>query len=221
MASVLPPSSFTYLYCCGHVRVFEVHEITAKFVDFCGPKPGAATEDLEDKEAGSPSGEIDLGTFRMDKVLAAPTTESDLRVDTKRVKWAPQEASPSSLSPTSPTSTYSSTSSSISSRDPLYFHHSKAFKQDVDCPACLATGKEHSSEDSEEVSDRFDEEEQASNFEDTSDGEVRSRDVEENVNGWWNMLDLEEYNRSETDSDSESESDCYLDGQAIDPLEMV
>ncbi|KAI4107140.1 MAG: hypothetical protein L6R37_001841 [Teloschistes peruensis] len=221
MASVLPPSSFTYLYHCGHVRVFEVREITAKFVDFRGPKPGAATEDLKDKEVGSPSGKIDLGTLRMDKVLAAPTTESDLQVDTRRVKWAPQEASPSSLSPTSPTSTYFSTSSSISSRDPLYFHPSKAFKQDVDCPACVAKGKEHLSEDSEEVSGPFDGEEQASSFEDTSDGEVRSRDVEEKVNGWWNMLDLEQYNENETDSDSESESDCHLGGEAIDPLEMV
>ncbi|KAL9581132.1 MAG: hypothetical protein Q9212_004080 [Teloschistes hypoglaucus] len=213
MVSVNHPSSFTYLYRCGHVRVFEVREITAKFVDSYGAKPGAATEDLEDKEVGSPAGEIDLGTFRMDKVLAAPrTSSSGLRVDTKRVKWAPQEASPSSIPPTSPSSTHS-TSSSLSSRDPLYFHHSKAFKQEDDCPACIAKGKVISSEDSEETSNPFDEEEQASSSADTSDGESLSRDVEEKVNGWWDMLDLECY--------SDSESDCYLDGEAVEPLEMI
>ncbi|KAI4192616.1 MAG: hypothetical protein LQ350_008605 [Teloschistes chrysophthalmus] len=214
MVSGLPPSSFTYLYRCGHVRVFEVPEITAKFVDFCAPKPGATVEDLENKEVGPPRSEIDLGTFRMDKVLAAPTTESsDLRLDTKRVKWAPQQASPSS-----PSSTYS-TSSSLSSRDPLYFHHSKVFKQEGDCPACMAKYQELSSKDSEETSNPFDEEDQASSSEATSDGEMRSREVEGKVNGWWDMLDLEEYN--EIESESDDESDCYLYEDPVEPLEMV
>lgn len=83
----------------------------------------------------------------------------------------------------------------------------------------MAKYQELSSKDSEETSNPFDEEDQASSSEATSDGEMRSREVEGKVNGWWDMLDLEEYN--EIESESDDESDCYLYEDPVEPLEMV
>ncbi|KAI4243289.1 MAG: hypothetical protein LQ352_007059 [Teloschistes flavicans] len=145
MASVIPTTPFTLLYRCGHVRVFDVREITAKLVDLSGRKLRTVTSsDLE--AVSSPRSEIDLGTFRVGEILALPT-ESDLRSGTKRVKWAPQEAN------------------------------------------------------AEETSELFDQQGKVSSSEDPLDGELRDRDVEEKVNGWWDMLDVEEYRASETEWD--------------------
>ncbi|KAL8688281.1 MAG: hypothetical protein Q9218_005766 [Villophora microphyllina] len=171
MATTIPTTPFTLLYRCGHVRVFEVREITAKLTDVSSLKPKDKANESDD----SPCGEIDLGTFRLQDVLA----DSNPQDGTRKVRWAPQED------------------------QPLEGPHS---------------------EDTEEIRVFLDQEEEARYYEelidDLSDQELHSEQTEEKVDGWWDVVDCEDYWVSEGDKEGESSRDVDAEVM-VEVLEIV